>query len=80
MEYNFKLYYSFRILIPLGTGALALAWIMHELPTATADPDVPPGVLVPRTLDVLSSTPRVLVPAVARSHGHLDGLVTVIYA
>ena len=43
-----------------------LASIMHQSPTATADPAVPPGVLVPRTLDVLSSTPRVLGPAVAR--------------
>ena len=43
-----------------------LTWIMHEPPTTTADPAVPPVVLVPRTLDVLSSTPLVLGPAVAR--------------
>ena len=53
-----------------------LARIFHEWPTATTKIAFLPGVLGPRTL---RRTVGVRVPAVARWHGHLHGLVTTIH-
>ena len=55
-----------------------LARIFHERPTATADMGVFPGVLGPRTLRPTVKY-GVRVPAVARLHAHLHGLVTKIH-
>ena len=57
-----------------------LARMFHELPAATADMGVLPGVLVCRTLRrTVQGTPRVQHPAVDRWHAYLHGLATLIH-
>ena len=56
-----------------------IARVIHEDPAPSPDLQATSGVLGPRILDVLSSTPAVLVPAGARTGLHLRPLATDLH-